>query len=278
MAAGKLHADDTPVPVLDPGRGRTKTGRLWVYLRDDRPHAGPAPPAVLYRYGPDRKGEHPRAHLACFRGLLQADGYAGFDDLYEAKKGQPPAVVEVACWAHVRRKFYDVHQATRSPMAEDVLKRIGRLYDVEDEAGGLPADRRRLIRQEKATPLIDELAAVLDAMLPKLPGKSELAAAIRYARNLSTALRRYLDDGRLEIDNNAAERQIRPLALGRKNYLFAGSDTGGDRAAALYTLIQTAKLNRLDPEAWLRDVLTRIADHPINRIGDLLPWNWKPVG
>jgi hypothetical protein len=273
MAAGKLHADDTPVPVLDPGRGRTKTGRLWVYLRDDRPHAGPAPPAVLYRYSPDRKGEHPRAHLACFRGLLQADGYAGFDDLYEAKKGQPPAVVEVACWAHVRRKFYDVHQATRSPMAEDVLKRIGRLYDVEDEARGLPADRRRLIRQEKATPLIDELAAVLDAMLPKLPGKSELAAAIRYARNLWTALRRYLDDGRLEIDNNAAERQIRPLALGRKNYLFAGSDTGGDRAAALYTLIQTAKLNRLDPEAWLRDVLTRIADHPINRIGDLLPWN-----
>src|SRR5512132_2382931 len=138
---------------------------------------------------------------------------------------------------------------------------------------GLPADRRRLIRREKATPLIDELAAVLDAMLPKLPGKSERAAAIRYARNLWTALRRYLDDGRLEIDNNAAERQIRPLALGRKNYLFAGSDTGGDRAAALYTLIQTAKLNRLDPEAWLRDVLTRIADHPINRIGDLLPWN-----
>jgi transposase len=273
MAADKLHADDTPVPVLDPGRGRTRTGRLWVYLRDDRPCAGPAPPAVLYRYSPDRKGEHPRAHLGCFRGLLQADGYAGFDDLYAAKKGRPPAVVEVACWAHVRRKFYDVHQATRSPMAEDVLKRIGRLYDVENEVRGLPAERRRLIRQEKAAPLIDELAAVLDAMLPKLPGKSDLAAAIRYARNLWTALRRYLDDGRLEIDNNAAERQIRPLALGRKNYLFAGSDAGGDRAAALYTLVETAKLNRLDPEAWLRDVLTRIADHPINRIADLLPWN-----
>ena len=273
MAADKLHADDTPVPVLDPGRGRTKTGRLWVYLRDERPCAGPAPPAVLYRYSPDGKGEHPRAHLACFRGLLQADGYAGFDDLYAAKKGQPPAAVEVACWAHVRRKFYDFHQATRSPMAEDVLKRIATLYDVEDEVRGLPADRRRLIRQEKAAPLIDELAAVLDAMLPKLPGKSDLATAIRYARTLWTALRRYLDDGRLEIDNNAAERQIRPLALGRKNYLFAGSDTGGDRAAALYTLIQTAKLNGLDPEAYLRDVLTRIAGHPINRIGDLLPWN-----
>jgi transposase len=228
---------------------------------------------VLYRYSPDRKGEHPRAHLACFRGLLQADGYAGFDDLYAAKKGQPPAAVEVACWAHVRRKFYDVHQATRSPMAEDVLKRIGRLFAVEDEARGLPADRRRLIRQEKAAPLIDELAAVLDAMLPKLSGKSDLAAAIRYARTLWTALRRYLDDGRLEIDNNAAERQIRPLALGRKNYLFAGSDTGGERAAALYTLTQTAKLNGLDPEAWLRDVLTRISSHPINRIGGLLPWN-----
>jgi hypothetical protein len=215
MAADKLHADDTPVPVLDPGRGRTKTGRLWVYLRDERPCAGPAPPAVLYRYSPDRKGEHPRAHLACFRGLLQADGYAGFDDLYAAKKGQPPAAVEVACWAHVRRKFYDFHQATRSPMAEDVLKRIATLYDVEDEARGLPADRRRLIRQEKAAPLINELAAVLDAMLPKLPGKSDLAAAIRYARTLWTALRRYLDDGRLEIDNNAAERQIRPLATRR---------------------------------------------------------------
>jgi hypothetical protein len=179
----------------------------------------------------------------------------------------------VACWAHARRKFYDIHQATRSPMAEDLLKRIATLYDVENEVRGLPAERRRLIRQEKAAPLIDELAAVLDAMLPKLPGKSELAAAIRYARNLWTALRRYLDDGRLEIDNNAAERQIRPLALGRKNYLFAGSDAGGDRAAALYTLVETAKLNRLDPEAWLRDVLTRIADHPINRIADLLPWN-----
>src|SRR5512147_3184059 len=158
-------------------------------------------------------------------------------------------------------------------MAEDVLKHIATLYDVDDEVRGLPADRRRLIRQEKAAPLIDELAAVLDAMLPKLPGKSDLAAAIRYARTLWTALPRYLGDGRLEIDNNAAERQIRPLALGRKNYLFAGSDTGGDRAAALYTLIQTAKLNGLDPEAYLRDVLTRIAGHPINRIGDLLPWN-----
>jgi len=158
-------------------------------------------------------------------------------------------------------------------MAEDVLKRIATLYDVEDEVRGLPADRRRLIRQEKAAPLIDELAAVLDAMLPKLPRKSELAGAIRYARNHWTALRRYLDDGRLEIDNNAAERQIRPLALGRKNYLFAGSDGGGERAAALYTLLETAKLNRLDPEAWLRDVLTRISSHPINRIADLLPWN-----
>jgi transposase len=205
--------------------------------------------------------------------LLQADGYAGFDDLYAAKNGRPPAVVEVACWAHVRRKFYDVHQATRSPMAGDVLKRIGQLYEVEDDARGLPADRRRLIRQEKAAPLIDDLAGALDAMLPKLPGKSDLAGAIRYARNHWTALRRYLDDGRLEIDNNAAERQIRPLALGRKNYLFAGSDTGGERAAALYTLVETAKLNRLDPEAYLRTVLTRIADHKINRIGDLLPWN-----
>jgi len=270
MAAEKLHADDTPVPVLAPGTGKTKTGRLWVYLRDERPYGGRAPPAVVYRYSPDRKGEHPRAHLKGFRGFLQADGYAGFGPLYE---GEAAAVTEVACWAHARRKIYDVHVATGAPIAHEALHRIGALFDIEREVYGRVPNDRRTVRQDKARPVIDDLAAFFDASLRKLSGKSELAVAIRYARSRWEALTRYLDDGRLEISNNAAERSIRPLALGRKNYLFAGSDAGGVRAAAIYTLVETAKLNGLDPEAYLRDVLGRIADHSINRIGDLLPWN-----
>jgi transposase len=273
MAAEKLHADDTPVPVLAPGTGKTKTGRLWVYLRDERPYGGPAPPAVVYRYSPDRKGEHPRTHLARFRGFLQADGYAGFAPLYESQGGQAPAMTEVACWAHVRRKIYDVHLATKSPIAAEALECIGRLFEVEREVNGLVPDTRRQIRQARARPVIDELAAFLEDSLPKLSGKGELAGAMRYARGRWEALTCYLDDGRLEISNNAAERAIRPLALGRKNYMFAGSDAGGERAAAIYTLVETAKLNGLDPEAYLRDILGRIPDHPINRIAELLPWN-----
>jgi transposase len=272
MAAAALHGDDTPVPVLAPGAGKTKTGRLWVYLRDERPHAGPAPPAVIYRYSADRKGEHPRRHLARFRGFLHADGFAGFGPLYQASGGTSANVAEVFCWAHVRRKFHDVH-LTGSPLAKEALDRIGTLFDVERAAHGLPPDMRRRIRQSRAAPLIEELAAFLDATLPRLSGKSELAGAIRYARSRWAVLTRYLTDGRLEISNNAAERAIRPLALGRKNWLFAGSDSGGERAAAMYTLIETAKLNGLNPEAYLCDVLARIADHPINRIAELLPWN-----
>lgn len=279
MSAEKLHADDTPVPVLAPGLGKTRTGRLWVYLRDERPHAGADPPAVLYRYTPDRKGVHPRAHLARFRGFLQADGYSGFAPLYEARHGKPPLAAEVACWAHVRRKFFDFHQTTGSPLAREALERIGQLFAVEREIDGQPPDERQAVRQAKARPLLDALAAFLDAALTKISGKSDLAGAIRYARSRWQALGRYLDDGRLDISNNAAERAIRPLVLGRKNYLFAGSDSGGERAAAFYTLIQTAKLNGLDPEAYLRDVLTRIAEHKINRIDELLPWNFaaKPA-
>ena len=272
MAATALHGDDTPVPVLAPGAGKTKTGRLWVYLRDERPYAGPAPPAVIYRYSPDRKGEQPRRHLVQFRGFPHADGYAGFGALYQADGGKPAPVTEVFCWAHVRRKFHDVH-LTGSPLAKEALDRIGRLFDIERAAHGLPPDMRQRIRQSRAAPLVEELAAFLDATLPRLSGKSDLAAAIRYARSRWEALTRYLADGRLEISNSAAERAIRPLALGRKNWLFAGSDNGGERAAAMYTLIETAKLSGLDPEAYLRDVLGRIADHPINRIAELLPWN-----
>ncbi len=273
MAAAALHGDDTPVPVLAPGAGRTKTGRLWVYLRDERPHAGRAPPAVIYRYSSDRKGEHPRRHLAQFRGFLHADGYAGFGPLYQAEGGKAANVAEVFCWAHVRRKFHDLHLAG-SPLAKETLDRIGRLFDIERAANGLPPEMRQRIRQSRAVPLVEELAAFLDATLPKLSGKSELAGAIRYARSRWQALTRYLTDGRLEISNNAAERAIRPLTLGRKNWLFAGSDSGGERAAAMYTLIETAKLNGLDPEAYLRDVLGRIADHPIRRIAELLPWSF----
>jgi transposase len=268
MTSEKVFADDTPVPVLAPGTGKTKTGRLWVYVRDDRSHAGKAPPAVLYRYSPDRKGERPREHLKSFSGFLQADGYAGFDGLYETGR-----IVEVACWAHVRRKFFDVHQANASAIAREALDRIGTLYAIEAEIRGQPPNQRRQVRQARASPLLAELKAWLETIRTKLSGKSELAGAMRYALTRWAALTRYCDDGRLEIDNNAAERAIRPLALGRKNYLFAGSDVGGERAAAIYSLIETAKMNGLDPEAYLRQVLSRIADHPVNRVDELLPWN-----
>jgi transposase len=276
MAGERLHADDTPVPVLAPGNGKTKTGRLWVYVRDERPYAGGDPPAVLYRYSPDRKGAHPRSHLKSFRGLLQADGYAGFNALYAGKNGQDPPAVEVACWAHVRRKIFDVHEATGSPLAREALERMGALFAIEREINGLRPEERRRVRQLRAKPVLDELKAFFDASLAQISGKSTLAGAIRYARGCWPALVRYVDDGRLEMTNNAAERAIRPLALGRKNWIFAGSDAGGERAAAIYTLIETAKLNGLDPEAYLANVLGRIAAHPINRIGDLLPWTIAP--
>jgi transposase len=273
MTANKLHVDDTPVPVLAPGTGKTKTGRLWVYLRDERPFAGQATPAVLYRYSPDRKAEHPRRQLTNFHGFLQADGYSGFGSLYKSAIGQPATVTEVACWAHVRRYFYDIHVETNAPIASEVLNRIGQLFDIERAAMGLAPAQRQQARQHAARPVIDALATFFDNSLAMISGRSDLAKAIRYARSRWAALTRYLDDGTLEISNNAAERAIRPLALGRKNYLFAGSDAGGERAAAAYTLIETAKLNNLDPEAYLRAVIGRIADHPINRIADLLPWN-----
>jgi transposase len=284
MSGRSIHADDTPVDVLAPGTGKTKTGRLWVYLRDERPYAGSTPPAVLYRYTPDRKGEHCRRELADFTGWLHADGYAGFGRLYEIAGARsadahllqgPPRVAEVGCWSHVRRGFFDEWTEHKSAIAKEALDRIGALFDIERPIKGAPPDIRRAVRQRTAKPKIDELGLWLDAQLAKIPGKSDLAKAIRYARSRWQALTRYLDDGRLEISNNAAENKIRPAALGRKNWLFCGSDAGGIRAAAFYTLIGTARMNGIEPEAWLTDVIARIGAHPINRLAELLPWNWR---
>jgi len=268
MSATKLHADHTPVPVLAPGLGRTKTGRLWTYVRDDRPAGDATPPGVWFAYSPDRKGVHPQGHLIHFSGTLQADGYAGFDNVYETGR-----IREAACWAHVRRKFYDLQVAHKSPVAREALERIAALYAIESEIRGRPSNERREIRQTRGRPLLESLHEWLENCLTKLSQKSDTTAAVKYALGRWEALTRYAEDRCLEIDNNAAERALRAVALGRKNYLFAGSDAGGERAAALYSLIGTAKLNGLDPESYLRGVLSRIADHPINRIEELRPWN-----
>ena len=272
LCAGKVHGDDVPIPVLAPGSGKTSTGRLWTYVRDDRPAGSRAAPAVWFAYSPDRKGEHPAEHLKMFRGVLQADGYAGFNRIYE--QGQ---IVEAACWAHVRRKMYDLHQAHRSPIAAEALERIGGLYGIEKEIRGLSPGERQEIRINRARPLLDSMQTWFQAMLAKLSRKSDVALAINYALGRWAALVRYCEDGNIEIDNNAAERALRAVALGRKNYLFAGSDAGGERAAAMYSLIGSAKLNGIDPEAYMSAVLRSIADHPINRIEELLPWNLFPA-
>ncbi len=271
-----VNADDTPVPVLDPGRGKTKTGRLWVAVRDERPWGSGVPPAVFYRYAPDRKSEQAEALLKGCRGFLHADPYAGFNDLYRHDPQTGKArLVEVACWAHARRKLYEVHAATKSPAAQELLQCIGELFAIEANVRGHQPQERLAVRAEQSVPLLAQMKTRFEQTLDKISGKSSLAHATRYSLSRWDALTRYTTDGRLDICNNAAERAIRPLAIGRKNWTFAGSDTGGDRAATIYTIIETAKLNCLDPEAYLRTLIVRIATHPAKRIDELLPWNIK---
>ena len=264
-----IFADDTPVKMQAPGNGRTKTTRIWTYVRDERTWLGQAPPAAWYQFTVDRKGEHPARHLATYKGWIHADGYAGFNELYRGG-----AIREVACMAHIRRKFTDVFQSEGSLIAEEAIKRIAELYAVEKDARGRPPDERARLRQARAKPIFEDLEAWLQAQLPKISGKSELAKAIRYALTRMKRLRPYLDNGFLEPDNNSAERSMKPVALGRKNFLFVGSKGGGKSAAIAYTLIETAKLNGVNPQAWLTHVLGRIADHKITRLDELLPWRY----
>ncbi len=277
FAAAKIHGDDTPVPVLAPGLGRTKTGRLWVYVRDDRPFCGTDPPAAVYFYSPDRRGEHPAIHMTAFAGFLQADAYAGFEALYDAARTAPGPITEVACWAHCRRKFFDVWEATKAPVAKAVLDRIAAFYAIEAKAQFAPV-AERLTHRAVTAPLLTSFFDWADQTVAKLSAKSALAEAFRYTLKRREALSRFLTDGRLEADNNIAENALRGIALGRKNYLFAGADTGGERAAALYTIVQTAKLNGVNPQAYLCDTLAKIADgHPINRVDELMPWRSVPT-
>ena len=271
FAAERIHADDTTVPVL--AKDKTRTGRLWTYVRDDRPFAGPDPPAAVFYYSPDRGGEHPQRHVADYTGLMQADAYAGFNRLYEAdRKGGP--ITEAACWAHGRRKFFDLARLSQAPIAAEAVKRIDALFAIEREINGLAPQQRLRVRQEHSRPLVDALQTWLHEQRARVSRHNDIGKAIDYMLKRWEAFTRFLDDGRLCLSNNAAERELRAVAVGRKNWNFAGSDEGGRRAAAIYTLIATAKLNDIDPQAWLADVLARLPDHPARHIDELLPWNW----
>ena len=277
LASAKLHTDDTPVPMLDPGAGKTRTGRLWVYAVDDRAHSGAAKPAVKpaawFAFTVDRRAEHPQTMLKDFRGYLQADAYAGYQELYRTNR-----VVEVACWGHARRKIFDLHQTKPTAVTTELLERIGALYGVEEAVRGQPPDIRRDARQTQSTPQLEDLKASMEAVRAKLSAKSALAVAIHYALKRWPALTRYLDDGRLEIDNLVAERAIRGIAIGRRNWLFAGSKAGGERAAAIYSIIETCKLNNVEPSAYITDVMHKIAaGWPNSRVDELMPWAWKPA-
>jgi transposase len=271
LAAERIHGDDTKVPVLAPGK--TITGRLWTYVRDDRPFGGSAPPAAIFYYSRDRRGEHPNRHLAGYVGILQADAYAGFNDLYcEARK--PAALTEALCWAHGRRNFFRLAQLAKAPLAIEAVQRIDAIFDIERGINGLPHEQRHAIRQEQVGPLVADLESWMRDVRSKMSRHAEVAKAIDYMLKRWGSFSRFLDDGRICLTNNAAERALRGIALGRKAWLFAGSDRGGERAAAMYSLIMSAKLNDVDPRAWLADVLARIADHPASRLHELLPWHW----
>jgi transposase len=275
FVAERLHGDDTTVPVL--AKEQTKIARLWGYVRDDRPFGGPDPPAVAFFYSPDRGGEHPERHLATFAGILQADAYAGFNRLYEPKR-EPGPILEAACWAHARRKLFEIAAVSKAPIAAEAVRRIDELFKIEREINGFSAEQRLAVREERAKPLVAEFEVWLRAQHVRVSRKSEIGKAIAYALNHWQALTRFLEDGRICMSNNAAERALRGIAVGRRNWTFAGSDRGGERAAAIYTLIETCKLNGVDPQAWLADVLARLPDYPAKRIHDLLPWNWKAAG
>jgi transposase len=272
LAAERIHADDTTVPVL--ARNKCVTGRLWTYVRDDRPFSGKTAPAALYYYSPTRGAEHPEKHLATYSGLMQADAYSGYNGLYVAGR-QPGEIVEAACWAHGRRKFFELADLQKAPVAIEAVRRIDELFAIEREINGKPPDLRLSVRQERSRPLVEALEIWLKDERRKLSSKAPVAKAIDYSLKRWPAFTRFLDDGRICMSNNAAERAVRGIAVGRKNWTFCGSDSGGRRAAAIYTLIETCKLNDVDPRAWLADVLARIADHPAKRITDLLPWAWK---
>jgi hypothetical protein len=283
MSGDLLHADDTPIRVLDRSRkdkglGKgVKQGRIWTYVRDQRPWAGQDPPGAVYYFSPDRKGEHPRKHLARSGGILQADAYTGFRDLYERRADGTAQFREAACWAHLRRDFHDVWTSDKSEIAREALDRIGKLYDIERRIAGQSAELRRAVRQEKSKPLVEAFRTWAERQLTRIPGKSDLAKAFRYGLGRWNSFCLFLDDGRVAIDNNPAERGMRPIGVGRRNWLFAGSDTGGETLARAMTIIETAKMNGLDPQAYLADVLDRIHDHKMNRLTELLPWNWVPA-
>ena len=273
-SGSEINGDDTPIRVLAPGTGKTKTGRLWTYVRDGRPHGDKNPVAACYFYSPDRKGERPYGHLKDFKGVLHADAYSGYDKIYDNK-----AITEAACWAHTRRKFYEITvMSEHANIARNVLEEIGKVYEVEENIRGLSSQERLKARTKHSKPLVDKLFKSLKKEYKNLPKKSSTAKAIAYALNNEEALKRFLENGRIEIDNNAAERAMRVIALGRKNYLFAGSDAGGERAAAIYSLIETAKLNGINPWLYLREVLGRIQDHNSQKLAELLPWNIKLEG
>jgi len=284
MASDLLHADDTPIRVLDrslrqEGLGKgVKKGRIWAYVRDQRPWAGPAPPGAVYRFAPNWKEEHVRSHLQCTEGILQADGYKGYAKLYAPGPDGAARFQEAACWAHWRRDFHDVWTTTQSEIAREALDRIGELYDIERQITGQAADVRCSVRKTHSRSRVEAFRVWAEQQLTRIPGKSDLAKAFRYGLSRWSSFCLFLQDGRVSIDNNAAERALRPIGIGRKNWLFAGADSGAETIARAMTVIETAKMNGLNPQAYLADVLGRIHDHKINRLDELLPWNWTPLG